>query len=634
MRNENFWFSAYDVAKQDQSIWLLSRFEPPFNTIRGMNTFGDHAHFIYVLLCPLYWLLPSINLFLFLTPLIRGLSGLGIFFIAKEKLKGNLFGLFAVLLMLLNPAFGNVNLDHFYPETWATTFLIFAFFFSAVKTNWRWYYTLFLTALLMKEDVSLIFFMLSIYLFFFKKERKHAAITAIISAAYFILAAKLLSYFAGTYSVFASGGQMGGILSNAFNIKFYLAKATEPVFLDYVFKVGAPLLFIPLAAPHVLFISLPSIMANMLSGWPYLKTIDYHYTIYITPFLFIAFIYALSSLKKHLYAARAGKILFTVLLLLIFTATMIANLTGSKIPLPQVYHGTKADFLHYKTSRSVKEIHAALALIDDVSPVSADTFFAAHLAHRKKIYQFPVPWYPNYYGVSGTRLPETEKIKYVFVKHKFLQGREKDLVDRLISLKKYKVIFRGGEITLLEKNPAVTGKDDQKPHPPEMILYENFEGEYTRGRTQVWSGSLDSDRFSTEMFVKDNKETTGSSYELVSSNGMDAEFYFMVPVEPNQIYRFSGWIHNGNVININAGFWGKYFIQQLNRPGDYRFESVTSVTRMEKYNAGDNKGWYYQEAVFHTAHDTRQIRISASFASWGSAKGKLYIDNMKLENLD
>ena len=47
---------TFDFGIFDQGLWLLSRFEEPFVTVRGLNLFGDHASLIMVPLAPLFWL--------------------------------------------------------------------------------------------------------------------------------------------------------------------------------------------------------------------------------------------------------------------------------------------------------------------------------------------------------------------------------------------------------------------------------------------------------------------------------------------------------------------------------------------------------------------------------------------------
>ena len=54
-----FAINAFDLGIFDQGLWLLSRFETPFSTVRGLLLFGDHSSHILLPLAPLYWVLPD-----------------------------------------------------------------------------------------------------------------------------------------------------------------------------------------------------------------------------------------------------------------------------------------------------------------------------------------------------------------------------------------------------------------------------------------------------------------------------------------------------------------------------------------------------------------------------------------------
>ncbi len=55
-QQSNFGTFGFDMGIYDQGLWLLSRFETPFVTIRGLNYFGHHVNLITVLFVPFYWL--------------------------------------------------------------------------------------------------------------------------------------------------------------------------------------------------------------------------------------------------------------------------------------------------------------------------------------------------------------------------------------------------------------------------------------------------------------------------------------------------------------------------------------------------------------------------------------------------
>ena len=53
-RNYGTW--AYDGAIYDQAIWLVSRGEQTFMSVRGMDVWGHHLNLVFFLFAPAYWL--------------------------------------------------------------------------------------------------------------------------------------------------------------------------------------------------------------------------------------------------------------------------------------------------------------------------------------------------------------------------------------------------------------------------------------------------------------------------------------------------------------------------------------------------------------------------------------------------
>ena len=51
--------SSVDLAIFNQGVWLLSRLEAPFSSIKGYNIFGDHFHPVIALFVPFYRLAPG-----------------------------------------------------------------------------------------------------------------------------------------------------------------------------------------------------------------------------------------------------------------------------------------------------------------------------------------------------------------------------------------------------------------------------------------------------------------------------------------------------------------------------------------------------------------------------------------------
>lgn len=81
----HFWFafSAYDVGIHLQALWKFSRLQGMFNTVRGLNYWGDHLWFSMVLLAPLYRLWTSPTLVYLYQELGLAAGGLAVYGLAR-----------------------------------------------------------------------------------------------------------------------------------------------------------------------------------------------------------------------------------------------------------------------------------------------------------------------------------------------------------------------------------------------------------------------------------------------------------------------------------------------------------------------------------------------------------------------
>ena len=60
-RHRTYGTFTFDLGIFDQGLWLLSRGETPFVTLRGLHLFGDHSSYLMLPVVPLYWLLPDVG---------------------------------------------------------------------------------------------------------------------------------------------------------------------------------------------------------------------------------------------------------------------------------------------------------------------------------------------------------------------------------------------------------------------------------------------------------------------------------------------------------------------------------------------------------------------------------------------
>lgn len=84
-----------------------------------------------------------------------------------------------------------------------------------------------------------------------------------------------------------------------------------------------PLLFIPLLAPEIMAISIPSFLEILLSQSPYYYSVFYQYSALVIPVLFIATIRGLDRIKIR--EVKSGKKIMMPLLSMILVSTLICS---------------------------------------------------------------------------------------------------------------------------------------------------------------------------------------------------------------------------------------------------------------------------------------------------------------------
>jgi len=442
--------SGFDLGIHDQGLWLLSRGQVPFNTVRGLYQFGDHTWFIMVLLAPLYWIWADVRLLLVFQTLACALGAVPLYLLAREHLDSQWLALAFAAAYLLYPALGNVNLDHFHPEALATPLLLLAFY-AGTSGRYRSFAVSTTLALLCKEDVSIVVALMGVYLAL-SGRRAVGVITTAVAAAWFILCLKLfLPYFNG-YGFFRHEGGywFSGVMSRLTDPAFLSSRFLNLKAARYLFDLLAPAAFLPLLSPMVLGIALAPIAINILSGVGYLQSINYHYTVTITPFIFAAAVCA---------TARAGRswalrILMTTVLL---AAAGAGNAWLSKLPFQTAVRQTRGYWKRATADARVATIREAIALIPDESGVAADPFSVPHLTHRKHIYEFPNPFIPVYWGIHGENPHDPTLVDYIFVKGR-LHPRTQRLLDVLREVELFEPVFTKGDIRLLKRNAGTPSR--------------------------------------------------------------------------------------------------------------------------------------------------------------------------------
>jgi len=402
-RYHRFSVYTFDFGIFDQGLWLLSRFEDPFVTLRGLNLFADHSSYIMVLLTPLYWVWADPRVLLVLT--VVALAAAGPLLYAIGRRLGIRPSLAAAIAMafLVHPAMRWATWDNFHPELLVLPLMLGALLLILDERPW-WAFGLVAIALTAKEDVALIVVPFGLWVAWRYHRRAGLVMATAAVAAFALNFLVLLPAFSPTGEVLYTGryteygtsafGVIGGVASSPGTVLSDVTRSDSLAYLrDMVLTAPTGL-----AAPLVLLIGLPITMANALSTHFYQIDIRYHYTVYLLTVVGMAALFGARWLQARATRTAYGWIVAGVVL---------AAVLGL---------GPGPDRSAWGGIEDASAIEAALEEIGPDDVVSASSTWAVHLAHRTTIYRFPNPFRELDYGTPGIDYdPPADDVEWIIL---------------------------------------------------------------------------------------------------------------------------------------------------------------------------------------------------------------------------
>ncbi len=384
--------TLWDMGLMAQAIWNTAHGRILHETINlgysASRLAVAHWEFIYLPLAVIYRFIPSIPLLLYIQALILACGTIPIYRFAANKLSSRTAGILIALAYLFYPALHGANLFDLHGLTLATTFLLFTFYYLDQGKQIQ---TLIfaLLSLACREDVALIVLSLGLFAWFRKKERQIAIPLLLLGIAW--LAIFFLRFqFIGSTELAEKTSMVPNwehlALKNFFRspIRTILTVAQHllsPVNIQYLLKLVLPILGLCFLSLDVLMIAAPTLLLNLMSQWPQMHQIEYHYTATITPFVFLAAINGLARLRSQLHRIIPR------------TAHRMPIVLSAMIALAAILSTTQFSILRFHKSWQVTNNHRKLsqrlyALPSELS-VSATARVGAHLTNRCDLYHFP-----------------------------------------------------------------------------------------------------------------------------------------------------------------------------------------------------------------------------------------------------
>ncbi len=384
LKHNAFNTRVYDFARFSQAIWNTLDGEFLFSSIKYRSILGDHFSPLMALAAPFLLIWPDERL-LFLVQVINvTVAGLILYKMFREK-RPELAPWF-LLVFFLNPALHEVTLFEVRRIVFALPFLALALY--ALSKHNRWLMLLgLLLALLAKEDIAFIVFMIGLYLLIFERDWKWGLALMVLGAGWLIVVSLwIIPIFdtakdAGDYPQLYyfdflgnSVGEIGtNILADPLLIFRRMFGLTQ---ISAILRILLPVaLILPFLEPRWLLFTVPYLVILFLSNDEDMIQVAKWYPATILIVLFSAIAVGWQRIPRR-WERWA--------MVLLLACTMLGFFLFSPAPLggrfePELYRVSQRD-------------HLASQMIGSIPPeakVAVQGAYVPHLTDHADLYQYP-----------------------------------------------------------------------------------------------------------------------------------------------------------------------------------------------------------------------------------------------------
>ena len=317
-RNSTFATHAEDLGIMDQTLWntIHGHFmmQTICNPVTDVNCLGEISRFaihfepILIPLSLLYFIWPSVNLLLALQSVVVASGVVPIWLLATRRLRNPWWGVAFAGLFLAYPPLIAALTDDFHPETLAGTVLLWAFYCLTVR-RYRALVICLGLALLCKETMTLDVMGIGVFVaLIHRRWRLGLGITA--AGALTLLLALALMRLSSPLGHSPVTGRYTALLHAP--LPALIAMSHNPGRQSYLIKLLAPYGFLPVLAPWLAALALPSIALNLLSGDSLMFSAMYQYNTDIAAVFIVAAVGAMAwiaPLVSGWFAATRARLL-------------------------------------------------------------------------------------------------------------------------------------------------------------------------------------------------------------------------------------------------------------------------------------------------------------------------------------
>lgn len=453
--------SGLDLGIFDQVVWNTAHGRWFASTLVHSSHLADHFSPILLLVSSLYLVWSDVRVLLLLQALALALGVFPMAWIAQKHIPRRGAGLLFAGLYLLYPSVGFINRFDFHEVALAVPLLLFALY-CIEEDRLRAASVLLVLALLVREDVGLSVMVVGLYCAVVRHKRGFGWAWAGIGLGWSLSAVLfVMPYFSqGPATHWARYGWLGQsateviktlLTSPAFVLQTLLKRRARALF---PVKMLLPLAFVPLVAPEILFMALPSFVPNWLASNLSQSSIYFHYMALTIPFLLCA---AIRGAQRLLGWAtpRLGRrfAAWPLLAALLLTCSLAAFAWDNPFikPLRRPFWPV----YDWERKPNTVEFAAASVLIPADASLETSMAYVPHFSQRRYVYisEFIMP----------DLLPPEGTVQYILLDLRDLRWRTGPGLRALQALDQgYGILYFQNGVILLERGRPEDATDRQR----------------------------------------------------------------------------------------------------------------------------------------------------------------------------
>jgi len=340
LKHDAFRTTAYDLGNFDQAVWNTSQGRPfAMTNIEGLeNRLGTHVEPILLPISLLYLVWSDPRALLLLQTVVVAVGAWAVLLLGywildigywEDAGEGSARGRKVLVVVLAGaylmfPALQSANVFDFHAVALAPAFFLFALYFLE-RERWGAFALFALLTMSCKEDMPLLVAMLGLYALLVRRRWIAGLATVAVAATWFLVAVgwimphfdtQSVSPLANRYDYLGDGPiEMAGSLLTRPGLVLEQALTADNGL--YLLKLLAPMAFLSLLAPQVLFMALPPLAVNLLSTDNLMHQLEgFHYGVTLVPVVVAAAVYGAGWLLRRRPRVRALPWLLAGLVLL------------------------------------------------------------------------------------------------------------------------------------------------------------------------------------------------------------------------------------------------------------------------------------------------------------------------------